>query len=69
MSACALWITHTSDAFPDPAVLAALIPLVVLGNVAGRPIFGRLVGGGVYEPVLTGTLVLAVLIGLATAIL
>jgi hypothetical protein len=31
--------------------------------------FSRLAGGGAYEPVLTGILVLAVLAGLATAIL
>ena len=67
VSAGALWVTHTSGALPDPGVLVALVPLVVLGNVAGRPIFGRLVGGGAYEPVLTGILVLAVLAGLATA--
>ena len=67
VSAGALWVTHTSGALPDPGVLVALVPLVVLGNVAGRPIFGRLVGGGAYEPVLTGILVLAVLTGLATA--
>jgi hypothetical protein len=40
----------------------------VLGNLAGQPIFRRLAGGGAYEPVLTATLVLAVLVGLATAI-
>ena len=68
VSAGALWITHTSDALPDPAVLAVLVPLVVLGNLVGRPIFSRLAVGHSYEPVLTGTLVLAVLVGLATSI-
>ena len=68
VSAGALWLTHTSGALPKPGVLAALVPLVVLGNLAGRPIFSRLAGGGAYEPVLTGILVLAVLAGLATAI-
>lgn len=68
VSAGALWITHTSGALPNPAVLAALVPLVVLGNLAGRPIFSRIARGRVYEPVLTGTLVVAVLAGLATAI-
>ena len=58
-----------SGALPKPGVLAALVPLVVVGNLAGRPIFSRLAGGGAYEPVLTGILVLAVLAGLATAIL
>jgi uncharacterized membrane protein YfcA len=69
VSAAALWLTHTSGALPDPAVLAALIPLVVLGNLAGRPLFTRLARGGAYEPVLTATLALAVLTGLATTIL
>ena len=69
VSAAALAATRTSGAVPDPAVLAALVPLVVVGNLAGRPIFGRLVGRGSYESVLTGTLVVAVLVGLATALL
>ena len=69
VSAGALWLTHTSGALPNPRVLAALVPLVVLGNLAGRPIFNRLAGGGAYEPVLSGILVLAVLAGLATAII
>ena len=69
VSAAALWLTHTTGALPDPAVLAALIPLVVLGNLAGRPLFTRLARGGAYESVLTATLALAVLTGLATTIL
>src|SRR5262245_22539103 len=63
------WLTHTSGALPNLGVLAAFVPLVVLGNLAGRPIFSRLAGGDAYEPVLTGTLVLAVVAGLATSIL
>ena len=50
-------------------MLAALVPLVGIGNLAGRPIFSRLVGGGSYERVVTGTLVVAVLAGLVTAVL
>lgn len=69
VSALALWATHTSGAVPDPVVLAALVPLVVVGHRAGRPIFGRLVGEGAYEAVLTGTLVAAVVLGLVTALL
>ena len=69
VSAVALWATRTSGAVPDPLVLAALVPLVVIGNLAGRPIFSRLVGRGSYEAVLTGTLLAAVLVGLATAVL
>ena len=49
-------------------MLAVLVPVVVLGNLVGRPIFDRLAVGDSYEPVLTGTLVLAVVVGLATAI-
>jgi uncharacterized membrane protein YfcA len=69
VSALALWATRTSGAVPDPLVLAATVPLVVLGHRAGRPVFARLVGGGSYEAVLTGTLVAAVGIGLVTAVL
>src|SRR5262249_25836378 len=61
VSAAALWLTHTSGAVPNPRVLAALIPLVVLGNLVGRPIFAKLAGGDAYERVLNGILVLAVL--------
>lgn len=68
VSAVALWATHTSGAVPDPWVLAALVPLVVVGHRVGRPVFARLVGGGSYEAVLTGTLVLAVGLGLVTAL-
>ena len=56
-------------AVPDPIVLAALVPLVIVGHRAGRPIFERLVGDGAYERVLTGTLVAAVVLGLVTAVL
>lgn len=69
VSAVALLATHTSDAVPDPVVLAALVPLVIVGHRAGRPIFARLVGDGAYERVLTGTLVAAVVLGLLTAVL
>ncbi|HSD03226.1 MAG TPA: hypothetical protein VLB81_12690 [Gaiellales bacterium] len=41
----------------------------MLGNLAGRPLFTRLARGGAYEPVLTATLALAVLTGLATTLL
>jgi uncharacterized membrane protein YfcA len=68
VSAGALWLTHTSGAVPNPWVLAALVPLVVVGNLVGRPLFGRLAGGGAYEPVLSSILVVAVVVGLATAI-
>lgn len=69
VSGAALWATDTADAVPDPVVLAALVPVVAVGNLAGRPIFSRLVRRGSYERVLTGTLVVAVGVGLATALL
>lgn len=72
VSAAALWATSTSAAVPNPIVLAALVPLVAIGNLAGRPLFARLVGRGSYELVLTGTLVLAVLavlVGLLASLL
>jgi uncharacterized protein len=65
VSAIALWITGTSGAVPDADVLAALMPVVALGGIAGRPVFARLAHSGDYEPVLTGVLVVSVLSGLA----
>jgi uncharacterized membrane protein YfcA len=64
VSAVALWITGTSGAVPDADVLAALMPVVALGCVAGRPVFARLARSGDYEPVLTGVLIVSVLSGL-----
>jgi uncharacterized protein len=61
----ALWVTGTTDAVPDLALTLALLPVVALGHVAGRPLFARLARGGRYEPVLTGMLVAAVVVGLA----
>jgi hypothetical protein len=65
IGAVALVITGTAKAWPDPLVLAALVPVVALGHVAGRPVFARLAGGGRYEPVLTAVLLCSVVIGLA----
>jgi uncharacterized membrane protein YfcA len=65
VSALALWLTGTSGAVPDAGVVAAMVPLVAVGHVAGRPVFARLVHSGDYEPVLTGVLVASVLTGLA----
>jgi uncharacterized membrane protein YfcA len=69
IGAAALVITGTAKAWPDPLLLAALVPVVALGHVAGRPVFARLAGGGRYEPVLTAVLVCSVLIGLAGVII
>jgi uncharacterized protein len=65
VSALALWVTGTSGAVPDAGVIAAMVPLVAVGHVAGRPVFARLVHSGDYEPVLTGVLIASVLTGLA----
>jgi uncharacterized membrane protein YfcA len=56
------------DWLPHGAALAALIPAVVVGHLAGRPIFARLAEHS-YEPVLTAVLIATALAGLATALL
>jgi len=63
----ALAISGTRGAAPPAAALAALVPLVVLGHLAGRPVFARLAEHR-YEPVLTGVLVVTALAGLLTAL-
>jgi uncharacterized protein len=66
--ALALIVTGTRAAKPDATWLAALIPAVFAGHVAGRPVFVRLAHGH-YEGVLTGVLLVAVAVGLLTAVL
>jgi uncharacterized membrane protein YfcA len=68
VGALALLVTGTTAAAPDPAVIAALVPVVAIGHLAGRPAFARLARGGRYEPVLTAVLIVSVLAGLAGAI-
>jgi uncharacterized membrane protein YfcA len=68
IGAGALAITGTDEALPDPVTLAVLAPIVAAGHVAGRPLFARLAGSGRYEPVLTGVLLVAVAVGLASAL-
>jgi uncharacterized protein len=65
VGAIALWVTGTSGAVPDADVLAALVPVVAIGCLAGRPVFAQLARSGDYEPVLTGVLVVSVASGLA----
>jgi len=55
------------DWLPRGAALAALVPAVLLGHLAGRPVFARIAGHH-YEPVLTALLVVTALAGLATAL-
>jgi uncharacterized membrane protein YfcA len=57
-----------TPALPDGGLVAALVPAVAAGHLAGRRMFARLAEGERYEPVLTGVLVIAVLVGLASVI-
>jgi uncharacterized membrane protein YfcA len=68
IGAAALWATGTTDALPGLALVAALIPAVLAGHLAGRRGFARLAASSAYEPVLTGILLLSVAAGLAGAI-
>jgi hypothetical protein len=64
----ALALSGTEGAIPHANVLAALVPAVVVGHLAGRPMFARIADRH-YEPVLTAVLVATALAGLATALL
>jgi uncharacterized membrane protein YfcA len=69
LGAAVLLATGTDAAIPPPLVpLAAMAPAVVIGHVAGRPLFARLARGH-YEGALTAVLVLAVAGGLLTALI
>jgi uncharacterized membrane protein YfcA len=65
----ALWMTGTEGAVPDAELVAILVPVVVAGHVAGRPLFAALVRGGRYDAVLTAVLIASVLAGLAAALI
>jgi hypothetical protein len=67
IGALALLVTGTTDAVPDPLLIAVLVPATALGQLAGRPVFRRLAGGGNYEPVLTVVLLISVAVGLVAA--
>src|SRR5215212_1286806 len=67
IGAVALLATGTDDAVPGAGLVAAFVPLVLVAQIAGRPLFARLAAAGAYEPVLNATLVVAVVAGLATA--
>jgi uncharacterized membrane protein YfcA len=64
----ALALSGTEGAIPPADTLAALIPAVVIGHLAGRPVFARIADRH-YEPVLTAVLIATALAGLATALL
>jgi hypothetical protein len=65
----ALVVTGTSGAVPDAGLVAVLVPVVVAGHLAGRPLFAALVRGGHFEAVLTTVLIVSVATGLAAALL
>ena len=67
LAVLALAISGTTSAIPDPLVLAALVPLTLLGHLAGRPVFARLAEGR-YELALTVVLVATALGGLVTVL-
>ena len=64
----ALAVTGTEGAVPDGWLVVLLLPVVALGHLAGRPLFGALVRSGHYEGVLTGVLVASVIGGLVAAL-
>jgi uncharacterized protein len=68
VAAVALALTGTTGAVPDGALVALLVPVVVAGHLAGRPLFAALVRSGRYEAVLTGVLLASVLGGLLVAL-
>ncbi len=65
----ALIATGTSGAVPEASLVALLVPVVVAGHVAGRPLFAALLRSGRYETVLTVVLVGSVIAGLVAAVL
>jgi uncharacterized protein len=69
VGAVALWITDTPGAVPDAGLIALLVPVVVAGHLAGRPLFAALERSGRYEAVLTTVLLASVGTGLAVAAL
>jgi uncharacterized protein len=69
VSVLALALTGTSDAVPDAAWVAALVPLTAAGQLAGRPMFARLAAARSYERVLTVVLLVTVLAGLLSVAL
>ena len=48
--------------------MAVLVPVVVAGHLAGRPLFAALVRSGRYEAVLTAVLLASVAGGLVAAL-
>ena len=67
-AAAVLAATGTSGAAPPAAALAALVPVVIAGHLAGRAAFGRLAQGR-YEPALIAALTISAAAGLLTTLL
>lgn len=65
----ALLVTNTRGAVPDALLVAILVPVVAVGHVAGRPLFGALARSGRYDRVVTAILLVSLAAALATAIL
>ena len=65
----ALAVTGTSGAVPDAGLVALLVPVVIAGHLAGRPLFAALLRSGRYEAVLISVLLASVAGGLAVAVL
>ncbi len=68
LAVVALALSGTTSAIPDGAALAALVPVTLIGHLAGRPVFARLAEGR-YELALTVVLVATALGGLLTVLL
>jgi hypothetical protein len=64
----ALLVTGTKGVVPDALLVAILVPVVAVGQIAGRPLFGALAHSRAFEPVVTGVLLVSVVAGLATAV-
>ena len=69
IGAIAIAVTGTHGAVPSAGLIAVFAPLVLVAQIAGRPLFALLARHGGYEPVLNATLVVAVAAGLVTAVL
>ena len=69
IGALAIAVTGTHGAVPSAGLVAVFVPLVLVAQIAGRPLFALLARHGGYEPVLNATLVVAVAAGLVTAVL
>jgi hypothetical protein len=68
IGAGALFATGDPE-LPGATLTAALAPAVVVAHLVGRRGFARLSEGGRYEPVMTGVLAVAAVVGLVGVLL